>query len=241
MSTLVCFAVKEEAAAFRRTPAAASVQIMLVGMGKANAEASIRNFLAGGASVPASRPSLVITSGFVGGLNPQLITGDAVFSTDPEQERWGETPVEPGSATVSQPDGSRGRSPHQSLKTRLLALGAREAKFHCADRVAVTVAEKAALWRATGADAVEMESQIIRDICREQKIPSATVRVILDPAGEDLPLDFNALLTPDMKMDSGKLALAILKSPGKIPSLLRLQRQTRLAAQKLAQVLETVI
>jgi hypothetical protein len=37
MSTLICFAVKEEAAVFRKTPAAARVDILLTGMGKANA------------------------------------------------------------------------------------------------------------------------------------------------------------------------------------------------------------
>ncbi|MCX6896725.1 MAG: hypothetical protein NTZ16_14790, partial [Verrucomicrobia bacterium] len=76
MSTLVCFAVKEEAAVFRRTPTAARVQILLVGMGQATAAQSIR------AALAASRPALVITSGFAGGLNPQLITGDVVFNLD---------------------------------------------------------------------------------------------------------------------------------------------------------------
>jgi len=52
----------------------------------------------------------------------------------------------------------------------------------------------------------------------------------IDTANEDLPLDFNALAKPDMNLDYGKLALAILKSPGKIGALLKLQKQTRFAA-----------
>ena len=203
---LVCFAVKEEAAVFRQTPAAARGQILLVGMGRANAAPSIR------AALAANRPSLVITSGFAGGLNPQLITGAVVFETDA-----------------------------QASRTRLLAAGAREAKFHFADHVATTAAEKWTLWQQTSADAVEMESKIIREICREQNIPSATVRVILDQAGEDLPLDFNALMTPAMKLDGGKLALTLLKSPGKIPALMRLQKQSRTAAEKLSEVLAQII
>ena len=82
-----------------------------------------------------------------------------------------------------------------------------------------------------------MESQVICAVCREQKIPCATVRVILDTANEDLPLDFNRLMTANQKMNYGKLALALAKSPGKAGALLRLQQQSKAAAEKLGQVL----
>jgi adenosylhomocysteine nucleosidase len=207
---LICFAVKEEAAVFRKTPAAARVDILLTGMGKANAAQAIR------AALAVNRPSLVITSGCAGGLNPQLVTGDVVF-------------------------GSGVRGQRSEVRSQLLASGAREGVFHFADRVATTAEEKWSLWHKTQADAVEMESQIICEICRAQNIPCVTVRAILDQAGEDLALDFNALMTPDMKLDGGKLALTILKSPGKIPALLRLQKQTKFVAQKLADVLAAVV
>ena len=71
-----------------------------------------------------------------------------------------------------------------------------------------------------------MESEAIQDICREQRLPCATVRVISDTANEDLPLDFNQLSKPDLNLDYGKLAWAIVKSPGKIPALLRLQKNS---------------
>jgi hypothetical protein len=69
----------------------------------------------------------------------------------------------------------------------------------------------------------------------------ATVRVISDIADENLPLDFNALTTPEMTMDFFKLAMAVAKSPGRIPSLLRLQRQTATAAKALAEALAGIV
>ncbi len=153
-------------------------------------------------------PGLIMTCGFAGGLDPEAVPGSLFFDTA-----------------------------DLALGERLRAAGARLARFHCAERIAVTAAEKAALRRQTGADAVEMESGWIREACSRAGAPSATLRVILDPAHQDLPLDFNALATPEQRIDPLKLAAAILRRPGKIPALLALQRQSREAAEALASAL----
>ena len=67
------------------------------------------------------------------------------------------------------------------------------------------------------------------------------MRVISDTAGEDLPLDFNALFNADLSLNCGKLALAIAKSPEKIGALMELQKKTWLAAERLAEVLISVL
>ena len=157
-------------------------------------------------------PQRVVTCGFAGGLNPALAHGTVVFATDDAQ-----------------------------LREKLLGAGAKAAKFFCAARIAITAVEKAQLRQSTGADVVEMESEAIQALCRERGIPCATVRVISDTANEDLPLDFNRLSNPDSSLNYGKLALAVAKSPGKIPALLRLQKNSSFAAKQLAEVLVKIL
>jgi len=164
-------------------------------------------------SLPKILPGLVLTCGFAGALDPRLKIGDVVFDADAESH----------------------------LAPTLQAIGATPATFHCATRVATTIAEKTGLRKSTGADVVEMESQFIRQICRERKIPNATLRAISDSALDDLPLDFNELMTEDDTLSFSKLTLALMKSPGKIPQLMQLQKNTRLAAEKLAAVLEKLL
>jgi nucleoside phosphorylase len=218
MHLLVCFALKEEAASFRKmaagtAAAAQAASILITGIGRRNAEKSLREFLA------TNSPKLVLTCGFAGGLNPDLAIGTVVF----------ELPESPLSTFNFQ------------LSTRLSAAGVKPVRFFCADRITTTVAEKKKLRAETGADAVEMESETIHAVCRERGISCATVRVISDMANEDLPLDFNAFSKPDMSLDYGKLAWAITKSPGKIGALLKLRKQTRFAAKQLAAVLAKTI
>ena len=122
-----------------------------------------------------------------------------------------------------------------------MVAGAEPATFFSTDRIATTAAEKKQLRAETGADAVEMESAAIHAVCAERGIPCATVRVISDTAHEDLPLDFNALAKADKNLDLGKLFLAVAKSPAKIGALMELQRRTKFAAERLAEVLSKIV
>ncbi|MBP8259254.1 MAG: hypothetical protein KA118_06285 [Verrucomicrobia bacterium] len=115
--------------------------------------------------------------------------------------------------------------------------GAQPGRFTTQSRVASTSAAKAQLRAETGADAVDMESEAIRDLCRQHHVPSATVRVISDLASEDIPLDFNRFLDPDGRWDWARLLAALARSPRCIAALFRFQRCNRLAARHLARVL----
>lgn len=204
---LICFALPEEARPFRKlTRGRPDVQVLVTGIGRRNAAASVR------AALTEQRPRLVITSGFAGGLDPALARGTVVFEAN---------------ATFP-------------LADRLEGAGARRVRFYCADRMAVTAAEKQRLREMTGADAVEMESTAIQAVCREANLQCATVRVISDAADEDLPLDFNQFARADQSLELGKLALAIVRRPRLLAPLLRLRRTTREAATRLAAVLTAV-
>jgi adenosylhomocysteine nucleosidase len=154
-------------------------------------------------------PRKVFTCGFAGGLNPKLQLGNIVFEEDYP------TPA----------------------ADQLQKLGAIPGKFYCHKRVAVTADEKCKLFLQTGADAVEMESSVIRTICRNRGVPCTTIRVILDTAHANLPLDFNALMTSDETISLPKLIFTLIKSPRKIPELIRFQKETVVAAQRLGELL----
>src|SRR6266446_5449473 len=97
------------------------------------------------------KPAMVLTCGFAGGLRPDLKTGEVLFGADSDTE-W-----------------------HNAL----IKTGAKAGRFYCSKRIITAANEKGELWKMTGADAVEMESQIIGAVCRQHNIPSITVRVIL--------------------------------------------------------------
>ena len=206
--TLVCFAVVQESAPFRRRRSPASdLRILVTGMGPTNAARAFTQAL------QERPPERVLTCGFAGGLHPAYGRNELFFET--ESAEWSRLLTQAG--------------------------GIRPARFLCADRIAITAAEKAELRRQSKADLVEMESGVIQRLCRERGIPCATLRVISDAANDDLPLDFNSLLTPDHQLSGFKLARALLRNPGCVPGLIRLGRRSSEAAQHLADALERLL
>ena len=159
------------------------------------------------------KPKAVISSGFAGALNPDLAVGTVLFDCEPET----------------------------GFLSALSLSEGQPAKFCNVNRVLVSATEKLKLWKERNVDAVDMESYAICKVCREFHVPSGTVRVISDAADEDLPLDFNNLMTSDLRMNYLKLALSILKSPHTLPRLLRFRRALRQASENLAALLHEVL
>ncbi len=132
MSTLLCFALKEEAAPFRKIAAGkAGVSILLTGIGCRNAEKSLRKFLNSRRSrgdetqikkesetphAVSYEPDMVLTCGFAGGLNPDLKLGDVVFEIS--RRRGDESQIKEKSET-----------PHVVSYEKLIAAGAKAGKI----------------------------------------------------------------------------------------------------------------
>ncbi|HEV2320077.1 MAG TPA: hypothetical protein VGV18_10025 [Verrucomicrobiae bacterium] len=210
----VCFALAEEAGPFNRA-CAGRAHVFLTGIGRQNAEKAAREFLS------IHKPPLLMTCGFAGGLIPDLKIADVVFA-------------------VSADDGA-GNEIYADIRSKLTAANAVEAKIFCADRIATTAADKQTLRQQTGADAAEMESGAIQAVCAGLRIPCVTVRVISDTADQDLPMDFNNFMKEDKSLDMSRLMMAVAKAPWKMGALMELQKNTKLAAQRLADVLVQII
>jgi len=106
------------------------------------------------------------------------------------------------------------------------------------DRVAITAAEKGKLRASTQAAVVEMESAAVARKAREWEIPFGCVRAVSDVAQENLPLDFNRYRDADGRFSRARIALAAVGHPFTVlPGLIRLDRNCRLAAERLGEFL----
>lgn len=157
------------------------------------------------------KPGAVLTCGFAGALDPSFPIGLVL-----------------------------GESDDPNLQILLKTADVLPRRFLCADKIAVTAAQKEVLWRSTGCDAVEMESGIIHQLCRDRAIACATVRAISDTALEDLPLDFNRLVDSRLHLSPWRLAAAIASNPASVPSLIKLGRNSHTAAKNLAVALAKI-
>jgi adenosylhomocysteine nucleosidase len=101
-----------------------------------------------------------------------------------------------------------------------------------------TVAEKAALHRATGAHAVDLESGAVARVAADRGVPFAVIRAICDPA--ERPLPPAALVALDVRGGIGPLRVlgSVLRQPSQIGDLIRLARDAAAARAALVRVIE---
>jgi hypothetical protein len=83
------------------------------------------------------------------------------------------------------------------------------------------VNEKAALYHATGAVAVDMESHVVGRIAAAHRLPFAVLRVIADSAGQQLPPAAVGGMKPDGTPDVAAVLKSLASQPGQLPDLIR--------------------
>lgn len=164
-----------------------------------------------------------ISSGLAGALREKHRPGDVLAAKEVRATNWKK--VIPSDA---------------DLLEVASACGARVADaFYSVDRVLGRSSEKSKL--GAKADAVEMESA---DIMLEAVAFGAKViaiRAISDAVEEDLPLDFNRVVSEAGEVSLPKVLAQAAIHPASIPALVRFGRQSRNAAEQLAIVLEACI
>lgn len=168
----------------------------------------------------AYRPGLILSAGFSGALSATLAVGDVILASsvmDAAGNHW----------PASWPDAARPTS-------------LRRGRLWCSDRFIGDVAEKLALGEARQALAVDMESAVIARICQQLGLPFGCLRVISDDV--HVPLDAAIFeLIEGERISYRRLAWLLFRSPRLVGQLLRLARQTRLAAARLTQELNTLL
>jgi hypothetical protein len=100
---------------------------------------------------------------------------------------------------------------------------------------AASAAEKAALHRATGALAVDLESLAAARLAARAGVACWVVRAVADPAERSLPAAALVPLRGDGHPDLPQVLRSVARAPSQIPALIRLAIDTRAALNALAE------
>ncbi len=111
--------------------------------------------------------------------------------------------------------------------------------FYSADRVISLASEKRELGKV--ADAVEMESGEVLYEAAAFGAKGIAIRGISDAADEDLPLDFNKVMTSAGEVSIPRVLGEVVRHPLSTPALVRFGNQSRIAAEKLAAFLDRYV
>ena len=205
---IVC-ALASEARHLRPTD---STLVITTGMGSSAAAAGARALIDAGARALASW-------GMAGGLDPSLEAGSILL---PEEIV-----------------GSDGRIHHSETgwRERLSAtITARSGRLLTSAKSVGSVEDKAALFRSTGAVAVDMESAAIAEVAEQQGLPFLAVRVVVDSAGDVLPRAVSAAADNEGHLHIWRLIGALALAPNELAPLIRLAQRYRAANRSLATI-----
>lgn len=156
----------------------------------------------------------VILAGLAGGLDPTLDSGDVVI-VDEVVDAHGRVIVPPLAPAMVAPT-KRGR-------------------VATAGRIVASQEAKLALGRGTGAVIVDQESDHFAELARSRAWTWGVMRVVSDPADEAVPTALQRLVDHEGRTLKWNLAVEVFQRPALAPTLRRINRQSRLALERLAE------
>ena len=160
----------------------------------------------------------LVSFGIAGGLAPRLPSGTVIVSGNvvSERQRW----------TVDD-------KYHTRLNEFASGIGAVEGPVFAASAVLATRSEKQRAWAATGALAVDLESEIVARVAAALGIPFLVLRTVADTARRDLPPASLIPLAADGTLNHSRIFAAVLRRPFQLAGLIGLAHETRRALSAL--------
>ena len=149
-----------------------------------------------------TRPRLVISSGFAGAVSEQLHIGDLILA---------ENFSDPGRLAIAE---------------RVLSKQARRVKLFTSTSIIDSVAERNEIARASGAEAVDMETGAIVAVCNAHGVPLLSLRGISDTSNQPFPAPPSVLFDIESQRPSyGRLISYLLRHPSSISKMVRFSKQ----------------
>jgi adenosylhomocysteine nucleosidase len=158
---------------------------------------------------------ICISSGLAGALHLKYQIGDILAARDVQAVSWNRV-------VASDPKMIQLAEEHGAKVVR---------SFYTADHVIGLASEKLELGKV--ADAVEMESGEVLYEAAAFGAKGIAIRAISDAVDEDLPLDFNKVMTPTGAVSVPRILGEVVRHPMSARALMRFGKQSRLAAEKL--------
>ncbi len=205
---VVC-GLRSEADALGPVAQAHGVFVEVSGARPDKAETHARALVDGGAKI-------LVSWGIAGGLCPGLAPGTLLLPD-----------------TVVTLDGHRGAL-SVGLMTEMLKDARRGVALAGSDTLVADSAAKRALFEATGAIAVDMESHRVSRVAIDAGIPCLVLRAICDPAERTLPHLATTAVDEEGRPRIGSVLRGLLAKPHELPALLKLRRDNAAAHAALA-------
>jgi len=190
-----------------------SVTIIHTGVGQRTCEARMQNFLG------REHPRFLISSGFAGGLNTELDAGDLFLAENFSDPQLFQTA-------------------QRVLREERLHVG----KLFTSSSIVDSATQRSEIAKTHGADAIDMETEMIARVCQERGVRLLSLRGISDTPREPFPVSPALLFDLErQKTPVAPLALHLLTRPGSVAGLLRFNRQINRARKKLTDALTHLI